>query len=65
MIVGEVPSGYSGYLSCNKKTKPTKYTNKTTAVTLTLQKIYLGKHLRGEVLLVQNLSNQVSQLTRN
>jgi conjugal transfer pilus assembly protein TraK len=61
MITGEVPIGYS-VVYPTKKIKPIKYTNKTTAVTLTLQKTYFGKHLRGEVLLVQNLNNQSSQL---
>lgn len=61
MIIGEAPTGYLVVYPA-KKIKPIKYTNKTTTVTLTLQKTYFGKHLRGEVLLVQNSNNQSSQL---
>lgn len=54
----EVPSGYSvGYP--DKKTKAIKYDDFTTK----LQKRYLGKHLYGEALLIQNRRNSPLNLT--
>ncbi len=49
MANGESPNGYS-IISPDKKTKAVKYGD----ITLRLQKKYLGKHLCGEVFLIQN-----------
>ena len=53
MVNGEIPSGYS-LIYPDKKTKPIKYGN----LILKLQKKYLGKHLCGEIFLVQNNRHQ-------
>lgn len=53
MVNAEIPSGYS-LIYPDKKTKALKYGN----LTLQLQKKYLGKHLYGEVFLVQNNRRQ-------
>lgn len=58
MINDEVPSGYS-VVYPDKKPETIKYTNFTTR----LQKRYLGKHLYGEKILVQNRRNSKINLT--
>ena len=58
MVNDEVPSGYS-VVYPDKKTRTIKYDNFTTK----LQKRYLGKHLYGEMLLVQNRRNSALNLT--
>ena len=60
MINDEVPSGYS-IIYPDKKTRAVKYDNFTTK----LQKRYLGKHLCGEVLLIQNRRNYPISLTED
>ena len=60
MINDDVPSGYS-VIYPDKKTKAVKYDN----FTIKLQKRYLGKHLYGEVLLVQNRRNYPVSLTES
>lgn len=60
MINDEAPSGYSVAYP-EKKVKAVKYKNFTTK----LKKHYLGKHLYGEVLLVQNQCNNPVNLAES
>ena len=64
MINGETPPGYSVVYPV-KKNKAIKYSNKHASVNLLLQKKYLGKHLFGEVLLVQNKGKTQLKLTES